>query len=433
MGPLLLNGSPARTVRIVTPARGVWRADVDTDDTIAPAGPVTITIGAAVLVGTADPRATGRTGALSRVHVAGGGGGWDKPVRPQAYHNDAGVLSTEVYATTAAEVGETVTEIAPARLGADYVRTAGAASTVLDGLEWWVTPLGVTVVGPRPPAPLPPTVDVLSWDPRTRTAELACDELLQPGAVIVDPRFDGAMVVRDVEQVFSATGGRATAWCAAEGPVAERLPGTRAARALAALAADAAGVARLRVYRYRLITQALDGRCNLQLVAKDSGAPAFLSLVPVWAGIAGATLTLTPGTQVGVEFLDGDRTLPRVVAFDASPSPLAIALAARLMLATEHATTAEATAAVVDALIAALAALCGGVGGASGAAAFATALNALTDGTLRAPAVAALLGVAAGATLDATVKGAIDSALGGKAPDTNGTKPGLGCPGILVG
>lgn len=223
---LTLNGLDAVSVRLFQPWQGVWSAEVDFDPAIVPVpptGPATLVIGTTTLVGTIDASASGVfAGVKAMARVLGGGGGWGKIVSSRQFHNDAGVLAAAVIVATAAEALEPPPAVAlpPVPLGVDYERTAGAASRVLAGLDWYVTLAGVTTVGtPRPLVPANPLeVDVLSYDPFQRRAEIATDTILVPGTLLAgDPRFD-TLTVRDVEQTFTPDGGaRASAWCGDNG------------------------------------------------------------------------------------------------------------------------------------------------------------------------------------------------------------------------
>ena len=315
MTPILLNATAAVSVRIVTPAVGAWFADVDLDlgaDGGVPSGAATLAIGSTIMQCTVDPEASGKFGTKAKVRVVGGRNGWQKLVDAQHFHNDFGVLSSNVFAVTAAAVGETVVDATPTRLGADFVRTAGPASRVLSGFAWYVDTSGVTVIGPRPPIPQPLGLEVLAWHPTSRRAEIASDELVLPGTVLVEPRF-GSAVVQDVEQTFGADGARAVAWCKPPDAPEASPPGVRLARALAALARESTGVQYLRRYAYRITSQAAD-RLNLQAVDKTD-APAFLQSVEVWAGSSGYAATYAPGTEAHVVFVDGDPAQPVVVGF----------------------------------------------------------------------------------------------------------------------
>jgi hypothetical protein len=331
MIPLALNGILCVAARVVTPAIGAWVAevDIDLDLPVLPSGKATLVIGSTALVGTVDAVATGRFGAKASVRLVAGGGGWGKAAKAIHLHNDAGVPSTAVYSVTAAEVGEVVTELVPPeRLGVDYARAAGIASGVFRGRSWWVDAAGVTFVGARLPRPQTPELSILSWDPQTGRAEIGTDEILIPGTILVDPRF-GTLVVRDVEQTFTAGGARATAWCHASATASSGASGTILARALAAIAVEAIRPERLRTYRYRIVQQQVDKRVDLQVVSKASGAPEYLRSIEVWPGVAGVEVTFVPGTEVGVKFLDGDPSLPVVVDFaKGAPFPIQIKIGA---------------------------------------------------------------------------------------------------------
>lgn len=317
MIPITLNGQPAVGLRVSLPRGGVWFADVDFDlvsqAAPLPAGRAALVVGASILSGTVDPEASGRFGSKARVRVVGGGNGWQKLVPAQHFHNDFGVLSTSVLQATATLVGEVVADVTPTRFEADYVRTAGPASRVLADFDWYVDPTGITIVGPRPPVPLSLGADILTWDAKSRRAEIASDELVMPGTLLVDPRF-GTATVQDVEQTFSADGARAVVWCKPSDAPAKMPAGARLARALATAAREAAGVSYLRRYKYRIVSQAAD-RLTLQAVDLTADAPAFLQSVAVW-GPAGISATYKPSTQAHVVFVDGDPSQPVVVAFD---------------------------------------------------------------------------------------------------------------------
>ncbi len=322
MGLLLLNHLPALDVRLFTPWGGVWFADVTValDETeVVPFGPCALTLGTTVLAGTVDPRASGKFGKSAKVRVLGGGGGWHQNVTPMHVHNPATVLSTVVYAAAAAEVGEVVVDVVPKPLGPDYVRFGGfpivgppgPASRVFGKADWYVSFQGVTFVGARIPQPYNPlTTEILSYDPLTRAAMLACDEPIVPGTILLDPlRFTGPLIVRDVEQTWSADGGaRATAWCADEA-------GSRLQTALVNLVAEKVGLTFLKTYRYRVVLQNPgDESLILQIIDPLSGAPNAIPF-DMWTGVPGIHAKVTPGTEVLVQFTADEPPRPVVVAF----------------------------------------------------------------------------------------------------------------------
>ncbi len=319
--PLLLNQLQASSVRLFTPWNGVWFADVDVvldAIGIVPIGPCILTVGSTPMKGTIDPRASGSFAKTAKVRVVGGGAGWDKKVLPLPITNPAGVLSTAVYAATAAEVLETVVDVLPTLLASKaYLRSAGPASSVFAGRDWYVSPLGVTFVGPRLPLPYnPTTTEILSWDPLTRVAELSGDDPIAPGTILIDPlRFDGPLIVRDVEQTWGADGARATCWCAEE-------KGSRLAKGLAAFVTASAGVPYLKTYVYRVVLQdpALD-TLALQIVDPTTGIPNALP-IDMWMGVPGASAKVLLGSEVLVSFANGEPGRPCVVGFKPKAKPL---------------------------------------------------------------------------------------------------------------
>jgi len=314
-------GHRALSVRLLMPWVGPWVAEIDLDPEdvalVPTSGKVPIQIGDSVtLLGTIDPRGSGAFVASTKLRVVGGGGGWDKPVKPQHWHAAGGVTSTLVYQATAATVGETVVDLAPVSLGPDFVRSGGPASRVFgDALTWWVDVSGVTQVGARPSASADASLEILEWDPTTQRAEVTCDALILPGTVLTDKRLSVSPVVRDVEQTFSHGGSRASVWCATATPTAGRL-----AMALRNLVREAGRTDYLRVYRYRFIEER-GGGLALQAVDRALGFPDVIP-APVWTGVPGGTGKLAPSTEVLVEFVDGDPRQPIVRGFSTVALPL---------------------------------------------------------------------------------------------------------------
>lgn len=331
---ILLNQLHGVNAVVHMPKTGAWYADVDVDldvVPVVPVGPAVLTIGVGgVLRGTVDDRASGRFGAKAHVRLVAGGGGWDTPVPALHLHNDAGVFSTAVYSVTGASVGEVVVELGPPKLfGVDYARMRGPASQVFTGVDWYVDVLGITYVGPRVPLPAPPTIDILTWDPTTKVAEIASDILIVPGMTLTDPVRFGVATVDAVEHTFGEEGARAIAWCSTPSlggaaAVAASPPasaGSKVVQALAALARHSAGVSTLKQYPYRVVVQGPDGRLNLQSTKLLGEAPPFLQLIDVWAGLPGLKVKLTPSSVVLVAFIDGDPGRPIVVGFDPKAPP----------------------------------------------------------------------------------------------------------------
>ncbi len=319
---ILLNALRGVHVRLLMGKTGSWVADVDVDlelVPVVPTGPAALTIGTNILRGTIDDDASGRFGTNAKIRLVGGAG-WSQAIPPLSIDNDAGVLSTAVYAVVAASVGEPpVVELeAPKLFGAHYSIMGGAAAQVFDGVDWWVDILGITHVGPRIPLPAPPIADVLEWDPIAQVAVVASDILIVPGMTLTDIRF-GIATVEDVEHTFSDDGARAVCWCSTPsltGAATSLLApppatsGGKLVKALGELARRASGAQLLKTYGYRVISQGPDGRLNLQSTTPDSGAPLFLRLIDIWAGVAGVSVKVAPLTVVSVRFLEGDRDDP---------------------------------------------------------------------------------------------------------------------------
>jgi hypothetical protein len=322
---VLLGAAPVVSARLIVPGAGAWIASLDLDlpdDAQVPSGRVVVTVGAETLTGTVDASASGRLGRRMRVQVVAGGGGWDRVLPAAGFHNDFGVTSSAVYQATAASLGEVVVDSAPVRLGVDFVRSAGPASRVFGDRPWYVDAAGVTRAGARPQAAASSEVELLEFDPVTRRAVLASAAIVWPGTVLTDSRY-GAYVVRDVEQTFGEHGTRTVAWCETGHAYAVEGPGQRLARALGHAAREAIRPAFLRVHRYRIVTQGVDGRVSVQALQRGGEVPELLELVPVWPGVAAFHQDFVLGTVCLVAFADGDPARPVVVGFDVeAPTPV---------------------------------------------------------------------------------------------------------------
>lgn len=307
-----VNGKPAHWGLLFAPYAGAWFLDVDIEGDEVLAGRVRAKFGTLELEGTIDPGFNGTHGIRRRCRVVGGAGKWGGAVAPFAYHNDAGVKARHVAEDAARAVGETLGTFSPARerLGSDYVRRAGAASTVLEdctGVTWWVSYDGLTNVGAR--EDVTPSADayaVLNYEPRTRKVMLSIDDLSKVGVgTILTEGLDEPQIVRDLEIEAKADGLVVTAWC---GDV------TRYGRGLPALFRQMVEkVTDDRLYgkyRYRVLAMASGGKANLQVV---NPRPTVPDLLPVsqWSS-PGIHAELTEGAEVLVEFIEGMRNDPIV-------------------------------------------------------------------------------------------------------------------------
>src|SRR5579872_4115445 len=131
-----------------------------------------------------------------------------------------------------------------------------------------------------------------------------------PGTPLIDtnpiPRWDGVLTVVDVDQTFDAKGARATLYCSSTNA-------TRLIASLTALIRELAGRDALRSYQYRFVLMQ-GSKVALQAVDPTAGVPDIIPL-DVW-GAAGDSATYTPGAQVAVTFLNGDKGRPAILAWD---------------------------------------------------------------------------------------------------------------------
>lgn len=315
-----VDGERCTAATLTVSNGGPWIADVDFESDPKVEGRVVLTIGDLKCTGTISKVSSGAYGLQRRARIVAGAGAWGHPVPPKQYHNDAGVKASLVADDAARAVGEQLGRFVPAveRLGRDYVREAGPASRVLDdalgGVPWWVDYAGVTHGGPRPPVALDRTgYTTLAFDPRERIATLAMDapELMSIGALL---DVDGPQIVRTFEVRVTAGEARVYAWCGGTATGTGYLAGL--IRAIVERTTDGALHGH---YRYRLVRMSGE-RLELQAVRKVAGLPDLLP-ISVMPGIAGAHAILTPGTEVLVAFVEGDRGQPVVLAFSGLDGP----------------------------------------------------------------------------------------------------------------
>jgi hypothetical protein len=269
------------------------------------------------LKGTIDANRTGVFGLQRKARVIGGAGGWGKLLGPRSYHNDAGVRASEVAFDAAREAGETLGSFLPAaeRLGSDYCRDIGPASRTLEqcagGVPWWVDYAGSTHVRARESAIVDPArIEVLQYDPSTHILELALDDpsVIRINGQITNERLETPVFVREIEFELSAARFRALVWTGGKPDGPSRLAGI-----MGIIARRATDDRLFGLWRYRVIGMSVD-RVQAQAVSKAAGLP-DLALISMHPGIAGAHANLTPGSEVLVEFVEGDRTRPIITHF----------------------------------------------------------------------------------------------------------------------
>lgn len=311
-----LSGKRIVFARIVVGNIGPWFAEVELegDDTVS--GAVTLSINGRDFLGTIDASQNGAFAGSRKLRLVGGGGGWSNVVAAKGYHNDAQVKASTVADDVARSVGETIGGFVPAveRIGIDYAREAGLASRVLEdvigGVPWWVGYDGVTVVGARPLlTAVPDAYEVLAYDPADRRAELGVTDVaaITIGTAI-SKSLEGAQTVRELEIIVDSDELRVTAWCGGTATGAGHLAGIM--RSIVDRATDGKLLGK---WRYRVVRMSVD-RVECQAVRKGAGLPDLLP-VSMWPGVAGVHAELTPGAEVLIEFIEGDRTMPIITHF----------------------------------------------------------------------------------------------------------------------
>lgn len=355
---------PVQSVTVHVPAIGPWWAEVVFEGAPLVTGRVSIWLGGLELVGTIDPNHDGVTGLQRRCRIVAGGGGWASLLPARAYHNDAQVRARTIAEDAAREAGEVLGDFAPAaeRIGVDYVRQAGPASRaledVLGGAAWWVGYDGRTHVGARAAGDAE-GYEVLEVEPAHRVVTLSCDELdgILVGRTIDAPQLEAPLTIRELTITVTEEGVRVRAWCGGGEAAQSRL--VDALRAIVARAMDG----RLwGLYRYRAVRMSSD-RVELQAVRRQAGLPdpGLPDVLPVsmWPGVAGAHAELTPGAEVLVQFIGGERTQPIVTHFAGkdgtgwTPATLTIDVTTLMKLgqnAAEFVALAEKTKARIDTL-----------------------------------------------------------------------------------
>jgi hypothetical protein len=314
---ITIAGHPVSRLELHVPGVGPWFADADMAGVAdGLTGRVTLLIGALALSGTVRVTASGTFGDRRRVRVVAGADGWGKLVPRQSYHNDAGVKASVVAEDAARLVGETIGSFAGGseRLSADYAREPGPASTSLEnaarGVAWWVDYAGVTRVGARESvAAESGSYTVREYDPRHREVLLGVEDLskIVVGSTLSDERLGEPLIIRSLEVIAGGDGLRVTAWCPATPAGQSQLADTL--RAIVSRVTDR----KLHgVWRYRVVRMSAE-RVDAQAVRAAAGLPDLLT-IPMW-GAPGVHAELTPGAEVLVQFIEGDRELPVITHF----------------------------------------------------------------------------------------------------------------------
>ena len=420
-----LNGVVVTTCRIQIPAWGLWWAEVECASQEPLVGRATLVLDDVTFVGTIVTGGAYET--RTRYRIVGGFGGWGREIAPTAYVNDAGVKLAIVLRDAAVACGESIGTVASSSVGPAFARHRGPASRVLEALVprgWYVDEAGVTQIGSRAAVAWTGAATRITNDEAQRRYELAPSTLvgLLPGAIV-----DGVEAL-DVEHVLDGEGKlRTTLW---GGPVA---PSARLPEALRRIVEHYTAQHRYRgVWEYRVVLQT-GQRLDLQAVRASSGMP-DLRGVRVRPS-AGCRASLTLGSIVLVSFVNGDPSRPVVTSTDEADAPGFVPATLYLQAgatgtdlgAVEHATSAEAMLATIQALLSVL-----------GAALTAAGVPAAASGAVcttlaTAPAFDAVVAAAASQALAGTTKAALEAALLAKTADTTGQTPSLGWPAVRGG
>jgi hypothetical protein len=306
-----IEGQRVTRATVHVPGIGVWWADVELEGSPVLPARATLALGELRLTGVVDRQGTE---AQTRwLRLIGGFGGWARPLPARSYHSDAGVRARTVAEAAAREAGEDLVAflVDADRLGVDYVRSAGpAAQTLADVVgttPWWVELDGSTRVGPRAEfGAAAGAYEVLDLEPDTKLVTLAVDDLRAIGiGAVLSERLDEPLTVHEYVIELEAEAVRVRAWCGAPSASEGRI--TRALRSI--VRSTAAERILGGPWRYRVTRMVAGGRVELQAVARDAGLP-DLGPVSIWPGIAGASAELEPGTELLVDFIDGDRRQP---------------------------------------------------------------------------------------------------------------------------
>jgi len=336
------------------PNVGPWWADLVFEGAPDLSGAVVFNLGPLALRGTIDPTRDGTFAEQRRTRVVAGGGGWGTLVAPQHYHSDSGVRALAIAQDAARLAGETLGDFAPEAdaIGIDYVRERGPASRVLEdvigAVAWWVDYDGVTRVGSRAISEADSAdYQILDFNPADKLATVAIDDLSKVGiGSILSETLDAPLTVFELEVRVGVDSSRTTVWGGGTATGRGRL-----AESLRRIV-QRVGLDRLYGrYRYRVVEMSGE-RVNLQAVARIAGLPNVLP-VSMKPGIAGAHAKPAGGSIVHVIFVEGDRTMPRVVAFAGkdeeghAPEELDLSVSSMLRLGDDGATSFVALADLV--------------------------------------------------------------------------------------
>ncbi|MGA7122810.1 MAG: hypothetical protein WBY94_22105 [Polyangiaceae bacterium] len=305
------NGQRIISGTLSLPLYGAWVADLVLQTTTPLSGPVTLLVGNLTLVGAVYRQAV--FAGLLECRLVAGAGGWAKSVGAVGYNNPAGVQASQVLSDAAAAVGETVVVAVPSTVGNQFARfgdsptmpgKAGRVLRSVAGQQWWIDAAGVTHVGPRPSMAISSPFTVEEFHGSSGTLRIATED---PASWLPGSTFSSATVatqtIASVRHVFGADGvARLEVMLAGASE-----PWIESIREL--IRQEIAGsVPYAMTYDY-VVTATTGSTIDALPADPTRGAPP-LTGVPFRCGVPGGSATLTPGTHVGIAFLDGNPGKP---------------------------------------------------------------------------------------------------------------------------
>lgn len=310
------NGFELVSVDLHVPYRGAWWARLDfTDIPEEEITDVEIIIDDLTLTGKIVPERGGTFGGRRKSLAIGGKAGFGTILDPLHYRSDTGVRAQLVAEDAIRAAGETLDTFEPEfdRLGPHYVRQSGTARRVLEDAVgssiWWVDYEGITHVSPNrvQVTANPNEYRVLSYDPLERIITL---EIERPGGVIVgsllEDGLDESQVVKELDLSASASGLRMQVW------TGDGIYGRVDSQAYI-MHKRYSDKYLFGSWRYR-VDRMNGSKIDARPVLSSNGLPELVG-VELSPGIPGFDGELPGGLEVLIEFVEGNRSLPRVVGF----------------------------------------------------------------------------------------------------------------------
>lgn len=316
MSVITANGFELVSVDLHVPYRGAWWARIDfTDIPEEEITDVEIVIDDLTLKGKIVPERAGTSNERRKALVIAGNAGFGTILEPLHYRADTGVRARLVVDDTIRSAGETLDTFEPEneRVGPHYVRQSGTARRVLEDCIgssiWWVDYDGITHVSPvrEQVSANPEDYRVLSYDPLERIITL---EIQNPGGVIVgsllEDGLDVPQTVKELDLSASASGLRMQVW------TGDGIYGRVDSQAYI-MHKRYADKYLFGSWRYRVDRMNGD-KIDARPVLTSNGLPELVA-VELSPGIPGFDGDLPDGLEVLIEFVEGNRSLPRVVGF----------------------------------------------------------------------------------------------------------------------